>query len=96
MLDAQYIKMWNIRNPTPEPSDLIQNVIWPKINAGQLGDLFYLDINTDLSIRNHPKEQTYAGWKSLYEKLGYDDFDSYWISKSFVKSYMLYLCYNFS
>ena len=41
------------------------------------GDFLYVDINENLEIKNHPKEETYTGWNVLYDSLGYDDFDTY-------------------
>jgi hypothetical protein len=64
------------RNPTPEPSDLLQNITWPVLSTDQ-GDFLYLDIDKDLQIKNHPKESTYSKWTDLYDSLGYSDFDTY-------------------
>ena len=64
------------RNPTPEASELLQNIIWPAVSTDN-GDLYYVDINENLEIKNHPKEATYGAWVELYNSLGYDDFDTY-------------------
>ncbi|XP_063925052.1 carboxylic ester hydrolase-like [Zophobas morio] len=74
------IKLWTdfakYRNPTPEASELLQNIIWPAVSTDN-GDLYYVDINENLEIKNHPKEATYGAWVELYNSLGYDDFDTY-------------------
>nr|AKZ17680.1 carboxylesterase CXE20 [Tenebrio molitor] len=74
------IKLWTnfakYQNPTPEPSDLLQNITWPVLSTDQ-GDFLYLDIDKDLQIKNHPKESTYSKWTDLYDSLGYSDFDTY-------------------
>ncbi|EFA00511.1 Esterase-6-like Protein [Tribolium castaneum] len=64
------------QNPTPEPSELLQNITWPLVST-ENGDFLYVDINENLEIRNHPKEATYQKWVELYDSLGYSDFDTY-------------------
>jgi carboxylesterase type B len=64
------------QDPTPEPSEILQNITWPVVSTDQ-GDFLYLDINKDLQIKNHPKESTYSKWTDLYDSLGYSDFDTY-------------------
>ncbi|RZC35598.1 COesterase and/or Abhydrolase 3 domain containing protein [Asbolus verrucosus] len=64
------------RNPTPEPSELLQNVTWPLLSTDD-GDFLYVDINENLEIKNHPKEGTYGKWIELYDSLGLIDFDTY-------------------
>lgn len=61
-------------NPTPEKTDLLQNVTWPKMDPENLQ---YLNIGQDLVVENRPKNERYAGWKALYSSLGRDDFDTY-------------------
>ncbi|KAJ3652668.1 hypothetical protein Zmor_018613 [Zophobas morio] len=74
------IKLWTdfakYRNPTPEASELLQNIVWPAVSTDN-GDLYYVDINENLEIKNHPKEATYGAWVELYNSLGFDDFDTY-------------------
>ncbi|XP_068902412.1 carboxylic ester hydrolase-like [Tenebrio molitor] len=74
------IKLWTdfakYQNPTPEPSDNLQNITWPILSTDE-GDFLYLDINKDLQIKNHPKNDTYSKWTDLYDSLGYSDFDTY-------------------
>ncbi|KAJ3620290.1 hypothetical protein MTP99_004255 [Tenebrio molitor] len=74
------IKLWTdfakYQNPTPEPSEILQNITWPLLSTDE-GDFLYLDINTDLQIKNHPKEDTYSKWTGLYDSLGNRDFDTY-------------------
>ncbi|RZB49900.1 COesterase domain containing protein [Asbolus verrucosus] len=64
------------QNPTPEPSELLQNITWPIVST-EGGDFLYVDINENLEIKNHPKEKTYGKWVELYDSLGYSDFDTY-------------------
>ncbi|RZC36954.1 COesterase domain containing protein, partial [Asbolus verrucosus] len=63
------------QNPTPEPSELLQNITWPLVST-ENGDYLYVDINENLEIKNHPKEETYARWTELYDNLGFTDFDT--------------------
>ncbi|KAJ3652656.1 hypothetical protein Zmor_018603 [Zophobas morio] len=74
------IKIWTdfakYRNPTPEPSELLQNITWPLVSADG-SDFYYLDIDENLEIKNHPKEDTYSRWTELYDSLDYNDFDTY-------------------
>ncbi|RZC31757.1 COesterase domain containing protein [Asbolus verrucosus] len=64
------------QNPTPEPSELLQNITWPLVST-ENGDYLYVDINENLEIKNHPKEEIYARWMELYDNLGFTDFDTY-------------------
>lgn len=68
--------MVNFRNPTPSTSELLQNITWPAVSTED-GDFYYLDIGENLQVKNHPKEDTYKGWNSLYESLDFNDFDTY-------------------
>ncbi|XP_015837950.1 esterase FE4 isoform X2 [Tribolium castaneum] len=72
------IKLWTdfAKNPTPEPSQLLQNITWPSISTDH-GDFPYLDINEKLEIKKFPKEETFAKWIELYNDLDYKDFDTY-------------------
>jgi carboxylesterase type B len=74
------IKIWTnfakYQNPTPEPSELLQNVTWPQVSTED-GDFYYVDIRDDLEIKNHPKEATYSKWVELYDSLGFSDFDTF-------------------
>ncbi|KAJ3652648.1 hypothetical protein Zmor_018595 [Zophobas morio] len=64
------------QNPTPEPIELLQNVTWPLLDTSD-GNFYYLDINENLEIKNHPKEGRYKAWEEVYQNLPYDDFDTY-------------------
>ncbi|XP_063924119.1 juvenile hormone esterase-like [Zophobas morio] len=64
------------QNPTPEPQSILQNVTWPQLKTDE-GDFFYLDINSDLEVQNHPKQKYYEGWATLYGALDYTDFDTF-------------------
>jgi carboxylesterase type B len=64
-------------NPTPERTQLLQNVIWPSVSPGRPNNFFYLDINDNLTIRNFPKIGSYLGWNMIYDVFGEGDFDTY-------------------
>ncbi|KAJ3620299.1 hypothetical protein MTP99_004262 [Tenebrio molitor] len=74
------IKLWTnfakYQNPTPEPSELLQNITWPQLST-QDGDFYYVDITDDLEIKNHPKEATFSKWLELYDSLEFSDFDTF-------------------
>ncbi|XP_044270261.1 venom carboxylesterase-6-like [Tribolium madens] len=74
------IKIWTdfakYQNPTPEPSQILQNITWPVVSTDD-GDFFYVNINASLEIRNHPKDETYQQWIALYDSLNFTDFDTY-------------------
>jgi hypothetical protein len=53
----------------------LHRITWPLLSTNE-GDFLYLDINTDLQIKNHPKEDTYSKWTGLYGSLGNRDFDT--------------------
>ncbi|XP_057653317.1 venom carboxylesterase-6-like [Diorhabda carinulata] len=53
------------RNPTPEPNEILENIIWPKLVSGSFQ---YLNINKTLTIvSDYPKSDTYHKWVELYE-----------------------------
>nr|WCC58170.1 carboxylesterase [Pharsalia antennata] len=61
-------------NPTPEVSDLNQNLIWPKVTQDTYS---YMDIDENLEIRINPREFSYSKWVELYETYGVKPFVSY-------------------
>ncbi|KAJ8950572.1 hypothetical protein NQ318_015705 [Aromia moschata] len=61
-------------NPTPEESELIQNLIWPKYTEDEP---YYLDIDTELSIKESPRGESYSKWLEVYETYGVQPFDTY-------------------
>ncbi|KAJ8955014.1 hypothetical protein NQ318_000446 [Aromia moschata] len=61
-------------NPTPEATELLENIIWPTVSANSFS---YLDIGSSLLIRQNPKEEAYSGWNDIYEKYGIPPFDTY-------------------
>jgi hypothetical protein len=67
---------FEFRNPTPEPSELLQNITWPQVST-QDGDFYYVDITDNLEIKNHPKESTYSKWVALYYGLDSSDWDTF-------------------
>lgn len=62
------------RNPTPEQSGLLQNVVWPTVNANNYQ---YLDIDYDLQVKTTPKV-SYPLWKQAYENYGSKPYVTYW------------------
>ncbi|XP_018565110.1 cholinesterase 2-like [Anoplophora glabripennis] len=65
------VKMWTdfakTMNPTPEKSELLQNIIWPKV---QPDNFQYMNIDADLEVKKDPKGERYLAWKAIYEKWG--------------------------
>nr|WCJ12948.1 carboxylesterase [Dendroctonus armandi] len=63
------IELWvnfvKYRNPTPELSELLQNVNWPKFTETEAK---FLDIGPQLQIQNNPKSPYYNIWVEIYEK----------------------------
>ncbi|XP_030752240.1 cholinesterase 1-like isoform X2 [Sitophilus oryzae] len=51
-------------NPTPEQSDLLQNITWPKVAPGNFQ---YLDIGDDLVVLKNPKAPYYQSWSDYYD-----------------------------
>nr|UUB32755.1 carboxylesterase COEA4 [Dendroctonus rhizophagus] len=51
-------------NPTPNSTDLLQNVLWPTMS----NTFHYLDIGNDLVVRVDPKSPYYAGWSRIYDE----------------------------
>ncbi|XP_060522634.1 juvenile hormone esterase-like [Cylas formicarius] len=72
------VSMWSnfvkYLNPTPEPSDLLQNVTWPLVVPGEYQ---YLDIDEDLVVRSIPKQKYYLAWKDIFDKYGARPFLTY-------------------
>nr|UUB32793.1 carboxylesterase COEA5 [Dendroctonus valens] len=52
-------------NPTPELSELLQNVTWPKFTEI---DAKYLNIGPQLEVQSNPKNPYYTSWVEFYEK----------------------------
>ncbi|KAJ8920377.1 hypothetical protein NQ315_005243 [Exocentrus adspersus] len=76
---ARMVKMWTnfvkFGIPTPTKDDLLQNITWLTAPAGS--DLFYLDIDTDLSIQRNPFEDAMNFWDRIYEEFGDPPYDTY-------------------
>lgn len=51
-------------NPTPEQSDLLQNITWPKVTPDNFQ---YLDIGDDLVVLKDPKAPYYQSWSDYYD-----------------------------
>ncbi|KAJ3652282.1 hypothetical protein Zmor_018260 [Zophobas morio] len=80
LTSQRLIKLWTnfakYQNPTPELSELFQNITWSKLSVED-GDFLYLDINEQLEIKNHIKAEVIEKWNNLYESLNFTDFDTY-------------------
>ncbi|KAJ8955012.1 hypothetical protein NQ318_000444 [Aromia moschata] len=78
LVHKRFIKMFTdfakTLNPTPEKSELLENIIWPKVSDG---DFPYLDIGSTSVVTNHPRNITYGKWEMIYEKYGEGRFDTY-------------------
>ncbi|KAJ8957067.1 hypothetical protein NQ318_007280 [Aromia moschata] len=61
-------------NPTPEQSELLQNIIWPKVSANNFN---YLDIDENLEIKQNPREFSYQKWVEVYETYATKPFISF-------------------
>ncbi|KAJ8981442.1 hypothetical protein NQ317_000116 [Molorchus minor] len=61
-------------NPTPSESDLLQNVILPKVSSDKF---YYLDIDENLEIKQNPREFSYKKWVEVYETFATKPFISY-------------------
>ncbi|KAJ8950573.1 hypothetical protein NQ318_015706 [Aromia moschata] len=61
-------------NPTPTQSSLDgQSDVWPRLTQ----NFFYLDIDTELSIKLNPRSESYAKWVEVYKTWGVPPFDTY-------------------
>ncbi|XP_970253.2 juvenile hormone esterase-like [Tribolium castaneum] len=73
------LKLWTnfakTLNPTPEKTELFQNVIWPKVLPDN--DFPYLDIDENLQVKNYPKNESFRGWERIYEQYGNGNYDTY-------------------
>ncbi|KAJ8920363.1 hypothetical protein NQ315_005227, partial [Exocentrus adspersus] len=61
-------------NPTPEPVDLLENIVWPKVN---ISDFAYLDIGSSSEVKLHPREPNYHEWEAIYYRFGVPPYDTY-------------------
>uniref|UniRef100_V5I8T2 Carboxylic ester hydrolase n=1 Tax=Anoplophora glabripennis TaxID=217634 RepID=V5I8T2_ANOGL len=61
-------------HPTPEPSSLLQRVIWPKARATNFQ---YLDFGVDMDIKSNPKDDAYRKWVQLYEDMAIKPYDTF-------------------
>ncbi|XP_057652545.1 juvenile hormone esterase-like isoform X1 [Diorhabda carinulata] len=61
-------------NPTPQLSELFDNVIWPTVN---FDDFKYLDINDTMSIKRNPKGDVYPKLVNFYETMAVKPFDTF-------------------
>ncbi|KAK9888317.1 hypothetical protein WA026_000577 [Henosepilachna vigintioctopunctata] len=68
---ANFIKYLN---PTPEPSDVLQNVIWPKVTPNSFP---YLFINETLQVKYDLKKSMMDEYAKLYKSYGIPPRDTY-------------------
>ncbi|XP_074039007.1 juvenile hormone esterase [Leptinotarsa decemlineata] len=61
-------------NPTPSESELLENIIWPKVKPD---DFQYLDFNNTLTIKSNPKADVYSKWLDIYEKMVVKPYDTF-------------------
>ncbi|XP_060524434.1 uncharacterized protein LOC132700874 [Cylas formicarius] len=54
-------------NPTPEQSELLQNVVWPEVVSDNIQ---YLDIDDTLQVKPNRKVKESAMWDYVYDKYG--------------------------
>ncbi|KAG5879325.1 Venom carboxylesterase-6, partial [Gonioctena quinquepunctata] len=52
-------------NPIPRRESLFQYLTWPTVTPDHFQ---YLDIDTDLSVRSNPRNETYKRWVLIYDK----------------------------
>lgn len=52
-------------NPTPEKSDLLQNVTWSRVRPY---DFKYLDIGDNLVLKENPRSPYYDVWSQIYDE----------------------------
>jgi hypothetical protein len=55
--------MLSCRNPTPQKSDLFENVIWHQLTPKNLA---YLDIGSDLEMKEGLYKERMAVWERLF------------------------------
>ncbi|CAG9865381.1 unnamed protein product [Phyllotreta striolata] len=64
---ARVLKIWTnfikYQNPTPEPDELLNGIIWPKFSSDRSE---YVDIDRNLTIRRNPKN--YKKVKAVFDK----------------------------
>nr|UUB32763.1 carboxylesterase COEA12 [Dendroctonus rhizophagus] len=77
LTSERLVTMWGnfakYLNPTPEQSSLLQNVVWPTVNANNYQ---YMDIDYDLQVKTTPKV-SYPLWKQAYESYGSKPYVTY-------------------
>ncbi|KAK9885278.1 hypothetical protein WA026_010773 [Henosepilachna vigintioctopunctata] len=61
-------------NPTPEPSDVLQNVIWPKVSSNSFP---YLVINETLEVRYELKKSMVDEYARIYNSYAVPPLDTY-------------------
>ncbi|KAJ8919907.1 hypothetical protein NQ315_006436 [Exocentrus adspersus] len=75
----RYVKLFTnfakFLNPTPEESELFENIIWPAVTPD--GDFQYLDIDAELEVKTDPKGEVYPKWVQLYEKRAVKPYDTF-------------------
>ncbi|XP_018565293.1 venom carboxylesterase-6-like [Anoplophora glabripennis] len=71
------VKMWanfaKTKSPTPHQDFLLENISWPTVSS----NMTYLDINKEMAIKQHYRNESMMFWKGLYEKYGRPPYDTY-------------------
>ncbi|CAG9858055.1 unnamed protein product [Phyllotreta striolata] len=52
-------------NPTPGKDELLENITWPTVTNQHY---YYLDLDTNLAIKENPRSFSYRKWVAIYEK----------------------------
>ncbi|KAF2900888.1 hypothetical protein ILUMI_05293 [Ignelater luminosus] len=63
-------------NPTPVTDSLLENVIWPRANAGN-SSLAYLNIGSNLTTGVNPDNKNIKFWNDLFRKYGNPPYSTY-------------------
>lgn len=71
LVRKRIVKLWTnfakYLNPTPERTDLLQNITWPTFSAT---DIPYLNFNASLEIQRGYKKDIYRTWNETYYTYG--------------------------
>ncbi|XP_056642441.1 juvenile hormone esterase-like [Diorhabda sublineata] len=78
LVQKRVITMWTnfakYLNPTPEPTELLENIIWPTVKPE---DFKYLAIGSWLEVKTNPKLDMYMFWNEIFYTYGAQPFISW-------------------
>lgn len=78
LIHNRLIKLWTnfvkYGNPTPQLTNLVENLTWPKVSPNNYQ---YLNINKTLSIEVNPKNDYFSKWENIYDTYGKRPFATY-------------------